>query len=178
MYLTAHLDNLRTDPKQARREFSGIEELAQDILQYGLLQNLVVRPGVQEASDVFYYTITAGERRFRALQILKSKDTLPKGWTEWKVPLLVIENSDAAWVNICENLHRQDLAPWELGRRFLELLDAGFTREQIAVKINKSSQYLYPYTRISLGLHPNIIERIRRVGKDAFPLQILSETAS
>lgn len=177
MYLSVHLDNLRADPHQVRQEFSGISELASDIHQHGLLQNLVVLPLVQEASDIAYYPLCAGERRFRALKVLKEENKLPKGWKEWLVPVLVIDSSDASWVNIVENLHRFDLLPWELGRRFLELIDAGHSKELIAVKVNKSIQYVYQHTRISQGLHVNIIERIRRIGREAFPMTVLTDVS-
>ena len=62
--------SIRPNPRQPRRAFSddGIAELAQSIQQYGLLSPLVVRrtaPGE--------YELIAGERRLRALQLLRAE---------------------------------------------------------------------------------------------------------
>ena len=58
------LSQIVADPDQPRREFDPnlIDELAQSIKQYGILQPLVVT----EFEDG--YKIVAGERRFRAAQ--------------------------------------------------------------------------------------------------------------
>ena len=64
------LDRLRPDPNQARRTFQRITELADSIATHGLLTNLVVR----ELGGV--YEIKAGERRYRALKLLKAQGRL------------------------------------------------------------------------------------------------------
>jgi len=66
------LGRLRPDPHQARRTFQRIAELAESIATYGLLENLVVR----DADPDGIYEIKAGERRFRALRLLKEQGRL------------------------------------------------------------------------------------------------------
>jgi ParB-like nuclease domain len=60
------LARIRPNLNQARRTFHRIDELARSIAQYGLLQNLVVRP----LAEAGYYEVVAGERRYRALTLL------------------------------------------------------------------------------------------------------------
>ena len=68
------LARIRPNLNQVRRTFHRIDELARSIAQYGLLQNLVVRP-LPEAG---YYEIVAGERRYRALTLLAKDGRLEK----------------------------------------------------------------------------------------------------
>ena len=61
--------NLKPGPSQPRRLFNknSINELADSIKAKGLVQPLVVRPSPSDANS---YEIIAGERRWRAAQIL------------------------------------------------------------------------------------------------------------
>ena len=61
------LTHIKADPNQPRKDFDEeqILELSQDIELHGLIQPIVVR----KAGDEDYF-IVAGERRFRAYQLL------------------------------------------------------------------------------------------------------------
>ena len=87
---------------QPREYFNeeALQELAESIAQYGLIQPITVRK-----LDSGYYQIIAGERRWRASRIA--------GLTE--VPVRVIEADDrrTAELALVENLQREDLNPIE-----------------------------------------------------------------
>ena len=88
--------------EQPRNYFDeeALQELAESIAQYGLIQPITVRK-----LDSGYYQIIAGERRWRASRLA--------GLSE--VPVRVIEADDrrTAELALVENLQREDLNPIE-----------------------------------------------------------------
>jgi hypothetical protein len=71
--------------------------------------------------------LVAGERRWRACQMVGLET----------VPVRIIEADDrqVAEMTLVENLQRQDLTPLEEARAFREMLDSGYTREELAQKL-------------------------------------------
>lgn len=94
------LSDIKADPKQPRKFFdeAKLKELADSIGQHGLKQPILVRPDPDGG-----YLITAGERRYRAHQLLKRET----------IPAIISEETDAAIVSIIENLQREDLTAIE-----------------------------------------------------------------
>ena len=94
------------NPVQPRRVFHAetLQQLAQSILQHGIIQPLVVRLHGDR------YQLVAGERRWRAARIAGLKD----------VPAVVQEISDDRLLEITliENVQREDLNPIELAVAF------------------------------------------------------------
>ena len=68
LYISTHL--IRPNPSQPRKVFdqTGLQELAQSIVQYGTLQPLTVRRRERD------YELVAGERRLRAAKIAGVKE--------------------------------------------------------------------------------------------------------
>lgn len=99
-----HLPISKVEPRleQPREYFDedALQELADSIAQYGLIQPITVRK-----LNTGYYQIIAGERRWRASRMA--------GLTE--VPVRVIEADDrrTAELALVENLQREDLNPIE-----------------------------------------------------------------
>lgn len=85
---------------------AALRDLANSIQNQGLIQPITVRP----IDDTELYQIVAGERRYRATQLL--------GWPE--VPALVVDLSDeeAAAVMLAENVSRKDLDPIDEARAY------------------------------------------------------------
>src|SRR5665213_1551376 len=100
-YLEIATHQIEPSPYQARRDFlpDELAELAESIRSEGLLQPIVVR----KQGDKFQ--LVAGERRWRAFQLLKIK----------AIPARIVEASDAsaAAIGLIENLQRADLNPIE-----------------------------------------------------------------
>ena len=113
---------------QPREYFNeeALQELADSIAQYGLIQPITVRK-----LDTGYYQIIAGERRWRASRIA--------GLSE--VPVRVIEADDrrTAELALVENLQREDLNPIEEAKGYKTLIDIyGLTQEETASRVGKS----------------------------------------
>src|SRR5699024_10527856 len=91
----------RPNPHQTRKTFAaeGIDELKESILQYGIIQPLIVRKSIKG------YEIVVGERRFRAAKEA-GLDV---------IPAIVKELSDGKMMELAllENLQREDLTPIE-----------------------------------------------------------------
>ncbi|MCL2665550.1 MAG: ParB/RepB/Spo0J family partition protein [Defluviitaleaceae bacterium] len=112
--------------QQPRQYFDedALKELADSIGRYGVLQPLIVK----DCGD--YYSIIAGERRFRAARMA--------GLSE--IPALVKEATelDVLQIALIENIQRQDLTPIEEAVCFKRLIDDFFfTQEDVAQKIGK-----------------------------------------
>lgn len=113
-------------PYQARREISPeqLSELAESIRSEGLLQPIVVR----KTGDKFQ--LIAGERRWRAFQLLKIKT----------IPARVVEasNASSAAIGLIENLQREGLNPIEEAYGYASLIrDFDLTQEQASERVGK-----------------------------------------
>lgn len=105
-----------------------LQQLADSIAASGLAQPITVRP---IAGGL--YQIVAGERRFRATQLL--------GWDT--VPAMVREMSDemAADIMFCENIHRVDLNPMDEARAYSKRMQQfGWTTAEVADRAKVSAQ--------------------------------------
>lgn len=121
------LDKISFNPYQPRKFFDEqeLQELAQSIKSYGVIQPIVVR------EDGDCYQIIAGERRYRACKML--------GYTE--IPALVQDMDDekAAAVSLIENLQRRELNYFEEASAYSLLINGfGLTQEELAKKIGRS----------------------------------------
>ena len=128
-----NISNLKismVDPKsdQPRKYFDkeALEQLADSIVENGLLQPILVREYGEGR-----YQIIAGERRFRASKIA--------GLTE--IPAIVLDKDDkkAAQIALIENIQREDLNPLEEALAYKSLADEfDMTQEELAIKVGKS----------------------------------------
>lgn len=112
---------------QPRKIFNDdtIEELAQSIKSYGIIQPLSVR---KMGNDAF--ELVAGERRLRAAK----KAGLDK------VPAIIVDITDkeSAAIALLENLQREDLNYIEEAEAYYNLIkDHSYTQEQLAETIGK-----------------------------------------
>jgi len=126
-YLEIQVSLVEPSPYQARREIvpEQLAELAESIRSEGLLQPIVVR----KSGDKFQ--LIAGERRWRAFQLLKIRT----------IPARVVEASDAsaASIGLIENLQREGLNPIEEALGYASLVrDFDLTQETAAERVGKS----------------------------------------
>lgn len=122
--IATHL--IEPSPYQARREIppDQLNELAESIRSEGLLQPIVVR----KAGDKFQ--LIAGERRWRAFQLLKIK----------AIPARIVEasNASSAALGLIENLQREGLNPIEEAHGYASLIrDFDLTQESAAERVGK-----------------------------------------
>lgn len=112
---------------QPRKHFieETIDELAQSIKVYGIIQPLTVR---KLGGD--RYELVAGERRLRAAKKL--------GLSEVPTILIDITDKDSAAIALLENLQREDLNYIEEAEAYYNLIkDHSYTQEQLAEIIGK-----------------------------------------
>lgn len=117
---------------QPRRQFDDVQlnELAQSIQVNGLLQPIIVRLNEDQK-----YEIIAGERRFRAVELLN--------WE--KIPAIVRDysNQESAALALIENLQREDLNPIEEAQAYQQLEQMEqLPQKDLARKLGKSQSYV------------------------------------
>src|SRR5262249_24378320 len=107
----------------------GIDELAEDVRQHGILNPLLVRP-VNGS-----YEILAGHRRYQAAE-RAGLDTAP-------VRILQVSDEQALEIQIVDNLQRENVHPMDEALGFKALLEQpGYTPEVVAAKVGKSVSYV------------------------------------
>ena len=121
------LSDIEPNREQPRKNFDkeALEELADSIKQYGLIQPIVV----QKKDD--YYEIIAGERRWRAAKMAKLKE----------VPVIIKEYSpqEVMEIALIENIQRRDLNPIEEALAYKSLIDEyNLKQEEVADRVSKS----------------------------------------
>ena len=124
------LNLLEESPTNQRKTFRGLDELAESIKRYGVLQAILVR---RVAS---HYEIVFGHRRYRAAKIAGLEE----------IPATSRELTDVEVVEaqIVENLHRDDIHPLEEADAYRVLHEThGYDVETIARKVGKSKAYIY-----------------------------------
>ena len=148
-----HLPISKVEPRleQPREYFdeNALQELADSIAQYGLIQPITVRK-----LNTGYYQIIAGERRWRASRLA--------GLTE--VPVRVIEADDrrTAELALVENLQREDLNPIEEAKGYRTLIEEyGLTQEEAAKSVGRSRPAITNAMRL-LSLSTPVLEMVEK----------------
>lgn len=125
--LNIKIGDIEPNRDQPRKTFDvdGLQELAESISQFGIIQPLIV---TQKAD---YYEIIAGERRWRAAKIagLKEVPIIIKDFS----PEMILE------VSLIENIQRENLNPIEEAIAYQRLIDEfNLKQDEIAEKVSKS----------------------------------------
>lgn len=126
-FLELAVNAIAPSPYQARKDIAPahLQELADSIRSEGLLQPVVVRR-LSEGK----YQLIAGERRWRAFQLLKIK-TIP-------ARLVAAGDSSSATLGLIENLQREGLNPLEEAYGYASLIrDFDLTQEVAAERVGK-----------------------------------------
>ena len=149
--LTLPISKVEPRKDQPREYFDqqALQELADSISQYGLIQPITARK-----LNTGYYQIIAGERRWRASRLA--------GLTE--VPVRVIEADDrkTAELALVENLQREDLKPIEEAKGYKTLIDEfGLTQEEAAKSVGRSRPAVTNALRL-LSLSPKVLDMVEK----------------
>ena len=135
------------DQPRKRFDQEALEELAQSIKEYGLIQPIVV------SKKDGYYSIVAGERRWRASKIA--------GLTE--IPAIIREDDERVntEISLIENMQREDLNPYEKALGIRTLIDKyDLSQEIVAKKLGKSRSTIANWVRV-LNLEPRVLEMVK-----------------
>lgn len=148
--LNVKLAEIRANPYQPRKTFNddSIKELAESIKQQGVIQPIIVRRVLRG------FEIVAGERRFRASQLLGNET----------IPAVVRDLSDTQVMEIAliENVQREDLNAIETALAYEALIEKfNLTQEELSVKVGKSRSHIANFVRL-LSLPESVKENVSR----------------
>ncbi|HEJ7650070.1 TPA: ParB/RepB/Spo0J family partition protein [Staphylococcus aureus] len=143
------ISDIKPNPYQPRKTFdeNHLNDLADSIKQYGILQPIVLRKTVQG------YYIVVGERRFRASKIagLKYVSAIIKDLTD----------EDMMELSVIENLQREDLNAIEEAESYQRLMtDLKITQQEVAKRLSKSRPYIANMLRL-LHLPKKIADMVK-----------------
>ena len=149
--LTLPISKVEPRLEQPREYFDqeALQELADSIAQYGLIQPITARK-----LDSGYYQIIAGERRWLAARLAGLQE----------VPVRVIEADDrrTAELALVENLQREDLNPVEEAKGYRTLMEEyGLTQEETAKSVGRSRPAVANALRL-LSLSKPVLELLEK----------------
>lgn len=129
--------DIRENPFQPRKVFDkeSLQELAQSIKEYGILQPIILRKKGAK------FEIVVGERRFRAAKLANLT----------VVPSVIRDFDDIKMMElaILENLQREDLTPIEEAEAYHSLMEnLGLTQEELSKRLGKSRPHIANHVRL------------------------------
>ena len=149
---TLRIADIEPRSDQPRKNFGreSLEQLADSIGQFGVLQPIIVRenPLLQDS-----YEIIAGERRWRAAKMA--------GLNE--IPAIVLDGDElkTAQIAVIENVQREDLNAVEEAFAYKTLIDRfDLTQDQVAKQVGKSRSAIANMLRL-LDLPDEVLELLK-----------------
>jgi len=154
------------DPEQPRRAFesSRLDDLCASIMEYGILQPLLVRELDLDAHGDMGYQVVAGGRRLAALRLAQEHCVDPTIRARLRrVPVVLTRSGEVRnrVLQLLENLQRADLAPMEEARAYQEIIDLDHSSPPaLAERLHISAQTVRNRLRL---LHDEVIaDGVRR----------------
>ena len=135
---------------QPRSHFdsAAISQLAESIRSRGLMQPIVLR-----ALEADRYEIIAGERRWRAAQLV--------GMEKITAIIRNVDDAAALAMSLIENIQREDLNPLEEAKALQRLTDEfQLTHEEISKAVGKSRSTVTNMLRLC-SLHPRVASMLQ-----------------
>jgi ParB family chromosome partitioning protein len=131
------ISQCRPNPYQPRKTFQAdaINELKESILEYGVIQPIIVRKSIKG------YEIVVGERRYRAAKEAGLET----------IPAVEKELTDANMMELAllENLQREDLTPIEEAHAYQNLMkELEITQEELSKRLGKSRSHIANIVRL------------------------------
>ncbi len=148
--ISLKLVDIEPNRSQPRKDFDedSLNELASSIKENGVISPIIVK-----RAENGFYTIVAGERRWRASKKAGLKE----------IPAIVRELSEIETrkIALIENLQRQDLNAVEEALGYRELMDEhSLTQEEVATMMGKSRSSVANSLRL-LSLSPDVLSLVR-----------------
>ena len=129
--VSIEISKIVSNPYQPRKTFDqdALEELANSIKEYGVVQPIIVKKTVSG------YELVAGERRTKAAKIAGLRE----------IPAIIKDFNDQEMMEIAliENIQREDLNPIEEAESYENIIKLrGYTQEEFANHFGKSRSYV------------------------------------
>ncbi|MBC8223019.1 ParB/RepB/Spo0J family partition protein [Candidatus Bathyarchaeota archaeon] len=142
-------------PFQVRMEYRRIPELAADIKKRGLIQPILLRPVGER------YEVVHGHRRTRAVRLT--------GATHVLATIRELDDDDAVWIQLAENIQRDDYTPIELAHAYRQAVDRYTARgisdaeiiKTVAQNVNMGSRHVREHLNL-LDLPSGVQEKVHR----------------
>lgn len=132
------LSLIHANPNQPRRDFDqdALRELSESIIEIGLIQPITVRE-----VDNGTYQIIAGERRYRACQLV-GLDSIP-------AYVRTVNDEQVVSMALIENIQRENLNAIEIALGYQQLMDDyQLTQEKVSERVGKKRATIANYLRL------------------------------
>ncbi len=146
---TLRLSEIEPRKDQPRRVFDkeALAQLAESIKSNGVIQPILV---VKQPNN--FYSIVAGERRYRASKLA--------GLTEIPVVIIEADKKKIAEISLIENLQREDLNPIEEAAAYRTLMkEHSMTQDELSKRLGKSRSAIANATRL-LDLPDEVVKMV------------------
>lgn len=170
--ITVSIEDVIADPKNERKEFKGIDELARSIEAVGIIEPPTVVPVLDDAGgDTGKYKITTGERRWRAAKQAGIK----------QIPVIVGDTEAEhrrRQKSLISNIQRADLGAIEVAQALQSMREDDtekLTNRDLAARIGKSEQWVAGMLKI-VSLPPKIQKKIAGASRPV-PYDVAQEIA-
>ena len=121
------VSKLRVHPKNVRKTYTNIDELADSMKAQGILQNLTVVKNPEEEGT---YWVVIGNRRLTA--------AIKAGLKTAPCQIVEMDEKDQASTMLLENMQRSDLTIYEQAQGIQMVLDLGETEDSLSEKTGLS----------------------------------------
>ncbi|MFL9996468.1 ParB/RepB/Spo0J family partition protein [Paraburkholderia sediminicola] len=146
----------RSDLNVRRKAPTGLEAVAETILQKGILQNLVVHE-VKGRSKQPKLGVCAGQRRLAALDLLFSQGRITK---DYQVPVLIVSEGEAVAASLIENREREAMSIADESVAFRLLTEEGKSIAHVSALFKVSEMIVRRALKIA-NLSPTLLDLLR-----------------
>lgn len=115
-----------------------IQELADSIFKYGLINPISVKPLPENENGIKQYELVAGHRRLRAFRYLCSV-----GQDYSQITASVIVKGSKNVLQLIENVQREELESVDVETAIKALVTAGMSQKEIAEELSKSLSWVH-----------------------------------
>lgn len=168
-YIDISIDKLQVSHLNVRKTLSseedetGIEDLANDIKNNGLINPITVR----KLDNSENYEIIAGQRRFLAIKLLNNKTI--------SCHILNISNQKAEEISLVENVQRNQMTTTDKVKAYSKLYEVyNKDIEKVVNAIHVSKKTLQKYLKIK-NLPEEVLQLLDAVGEDKISLDVAIE---
>lgn len=168
------LNRIRTSQLNPRRRFEAEPtlELSLSIDKQGLLQNLVLRPVLDEASPVpsidelvenpqQIFEVVAGERRKRALDLLRETGRIAEDYPV-RAAIRILTDAEFLEIALTENVQREPMHPMEEAFGFASLARLGSSGRSVTASLADKMGKTQRWVQIRISLAERLIPEIQQ----------------